>query len=225
VLDMPTFLSIGSGAGIAYATAERFAKEGFRIVFSARNAGKLQQLAQRLEAKGYKVSARTVNADDPKSVAALITDVERDIGSVDVLHYNVASLRVANIINQPPDTFIPDLAVNIGGALVATQAVLKKMFERRSGSILLTGGGYSLQPSPEHLTLSIGKAGLRALQQALFEPLKQQGVHIASVMVMNSVMPDSKDAEAIGEHFWKLHSQPSGSWTQEVKYSSGSSGA
>jgi short-subunit dehydrogenase len=217
---MPTLLSIGSGPGIAYATAERFAKEGFRIVFSARNAAKLQQLAQRLAAKGYKVNARSVHADDPKSVAALIADVERDTGSIDVLHYNVASLRIANITEQPPDTFIPDLAVNIGGALVATQAVLKKMLERRSGTILLTGGGYSLEPSPEHLTLSIGKAGLRALQQALFEPLKQQGVHIASVMVMDTVMPDSKDAEAIGEHFWKLHNQPSGSWTQEVKYSS-----
>jgi short-subunit dehydrogenase len=217
---MPTFLSIGSGPGIAYATAERFAKEGFRIVFSARNAAKLQQLAQRLEAKGYKVNARSVHADDPKSVAALIADVERDTGSIDVLHYNVASLRVANITDQPADTFIPDLAVNIGGALVATQAVLKKMLERRSGSILLTGGGYSVQPNPEHLTLSIGKAGLRALQQALFEPLQQQGVHIASVMVMATVMPDSKDSEAIGEHFWKLHNQPTGSWTAEVEYSS-----
>jgi short-subunit dehydrogenase len=217
---MPTFLSIGSGPGIAYATAERFAKEGFRIVFSARHAAKTQQLAQRLEAQGYEVNARSVNADDPKSVAALIADVERDTGSIDVLHYNVASLRKANITEQPSDTFIPDLAVNIGGALVATQAVLKKMLARRSGTILLTGGGYSLEPSPDHLSLSIGKAGLRALQQALFEPLKQQGVHIASVMVMDTVTPDSKDAEAIGEHFWKLHNQPSGSWTQEVKYSS-----
>ena len=222
---MATFLSIGSGPGIAYATAERFAKEGFQIVFSARNAAKTQQLAQRLEALGYKVNARSVHADDPKSVAALIADVERDTGSVDVLHYNVASLRAANITDQPAETFIPDLAVNIGGALVATQAVLKKMLARRSGTILLTGGGYSLQPNPERLTLSIGKAGLRALQQALFEPLKQQGVHIASVMVMETVLPDSKDAEDIGEHFWKLHNQPSGSWTQEVQYSSASSGA
>jgi hypothetical protein len=44
-------------------------------------------------------------------------------------------------------------------------------------------------------------------------------------MVMETVLPDSKDAEDIGEHFWKLHNQPSGSWTQEVQYSSASSGA
>jgi short-subunit dehydrogenase len=217
---MKTFLSIGSGPGIAYATAERFAKEGFRIVLSARTAAKTQQVAERLEAKGYKATARSLNSGDPNAVAALITELERDYGSIDVLHYNVASLRRANITDQPLDTFVPDLAVNIGGALAATQTVLKKMLERRSGTILLTGGGYALEPNPERLSLSIGKAGLRALTLGLFEPLKAQGVHIASVMVMDTVLPDSKDAAAIAEHFWKLHNQPTGSWTAEVKYSS-----
>jgi hypothetical protein len=28
-----------------------------------------------------------------------------------------------------------------------------------------------------------------------------------------------KDAAAVTEHFWQLHSQPKGSWTAEVKYS------
>jgi NADP-dependent 3-hydroxy acid dehydrogenase YdfG len=217
---MKTFLSIGSGPGLAYATAERFAKEGFRIVFSARTATKTQQLAERLEAKGHKAIARTVNSADPNSVAALITELERDFGSIDVLHYNPAAMRKATITEQPLDTFIPDLALNIGGALAATQTVLKKMSERRSGSILLTGGGYALEPNPERISLSIGKAGIRALTLGLFEPLKALGVHIASVLVMNTVLPESADAGAIGDQFWKLHNQPVGSWTAEVKYSS-----
>ena len=37
---MKTFLSIGSGPGMGMATAERFAKEGFQIVLSARDAAK-----------------------------------------------------------------------------------------------------------------------------------------------------------------------------------------
>ena len=39
---MKTFLSIGSGPGMGMATAERFAKEGFQIVLSARDAAKTQ---------------------------------------------------------------------------------------------------------------------------------------------------------------------------------------
>jgi short-subunit dehydrogenase len=214
---MKTFLCIGSGPGISYATAERFAREGFQIVFSARNAEKSRQLADRLVAKGYKADVRTVDAADPKSVAALIAGVEQDLGSVDVLHYNVASLRSANITEQAQDTFIPDLAVNIGGALVATQAVLKKMSERRSGTILLTGGGYAVAPNPERISLSIGKAGIRALAYGLFESLKEKGVHIGTIAVLAAVYAESKEVEAIGDHFWKLHNQPVGSWTVEVQ--------
>ena len=59
--------------------------------------------------------------------------------------------------------FVVSTTVNIGGALVAAQAVAPKMSERGLGTILLTGGGFALQPLPDYLSLSIGKAGIRAL--------------------------------------------------------------
>jgi len=51
---MKTFLSIGSGPGMGYATAARFAREGFQIVLSARNPTKTRGLADRLKATGYR---------------------------------------------------------------------------------------------------------------------------------------------------------------------------
>jgi len=214
---MKTFLSIGSGPGMGMATAERFAKEGFQIVLSARDAAKTQKLADELKSKGYKAEARTVDAGDPSSVAALIANVEK-LGSIDVLHYNAAAIRKATLEEQPRDTFVSDLAVNIGGALVASQAVVPLMSARGSGTVLLTGGGLALEPSPEYLSLSIGKAGIRTLALSLFESLKEKGIHVATVTVAALVSPGSKDATAVAEHFWQLHSQPEGSWTPEVKY-------
>ena len=201
------------------ATAERFAQEGFRVILSARNADKTQELAEQLKAKGFKAEARAVDTSDPSSVAALIDGVERDYGAIDVLHYNAASMRQATLADQPRDTFVSDLAVNIGGALAATQAVAQKMLESRSGTILLTGGGFALSPNPDDLSLSIGKAGIRALAHGLFETFKEKGVHIATVTVAAVVAPGSQNAKAIGEKFWQLHNQPSGAWTAEATYS------
>jgi NADP-dependent 3-hydroxy acid dehydrogenase YdfG len=215
---MKTFLSIGSGPGMGFATAERFAKDGFQVILSARNTAKTQELADQLNAKGYRVQVRTVDASDPSSVASLIGEVERQVGSIDVLHYNAASMRQATLAEQPRDTFVSDLSINIGGALAAAQAVLASMTERNSGTILLTGGGYSLQPNPDFLSLSIGKAGIRALTHGVFESLKEKGIHVATVTVAAAVAPGSKEAEAVAEHFWQLYSQPKGSWTSEVKY-------
>ena len=127
-------------------------------------------------------------------------------------------MRKATIEEQPLDTFVSDLAVNIGGALAAAQAVVPNMSKRGSGTILLTGGGYALEPNPEFLSLSTGKAGIRALAHGLFDAMKQKGIHVATVTVAAAVTPGSKNAEAVGEHFWQLHNQPKGSWTAEVKY-------
>ncbi|SFV29701.1 SDR family NAD(P)-dependent oxidoreductase [Hyphomicrobium facile] len=215
---MKTFLSIGAGPGMGFATAERFAKEGFRVVLSGRNKAKAEELATQLKANGYDADARSVDASDPASVVSLIAQMEKEFGAIDVLHYNAASMRKATIAEQPLDSFNSDLAVNVGGALVAAQAVAAKMGERGSGSILLTGGGFALEPSPEYLSLSIGKAGIRALALGLFENLKAKGVHVATVTVAAFVNPGSKDAQAVAEEFWKLHSQPKGAWTVEAIY-------
>ena len=140
------------------------------------------------------------------------------IGSVDVVHYNAASIRKATVSEQPRATFVQDLAVNVGGALVATQAVTQQMSERRSGTILLTGGGLSLAPNSELISLSIGKAGIRALTLGTFESLKRKGIHVATVTISTPVAPDSEAAEAVAECFWQLHSQPIDKWTAEVMY-------
>src|SRR6476620_7322523 len=135
---MKTFLSIGAGPGMGFATAERFAKEGFRVVLAARSSARTHELAERLISKGYNASARTVDASDPKGLVDLIAEVQKQHGSIDVLHYNAASMRKASLSEQPRDSFNGNLAVNIGGALVAIQAVAQKMEEQRSGAILLT---------------------------------------------------------------------------------------
>jgi NAD(P)-dependent dehydrogenase (short-subunit alcohol dehydrogenase family) len=215
---MKTFLSIGAGPGMGFATAERFAKEGFQIVLAARSAAKTQQLADQLKSKGHKADARTVDSGDPESVAKLVAEVEKQYGSIDVLHYNAASMRKAALAEQPRSSFVDDLAVNIGGALVAAQTVAPKMEERKSGAILLTGGGLALAPNPDYLSLSIGKAGIRALAIALFETFREKGIHVATLTIAAAVAPESKEAASVAEHFWRLYSQPKGAWTAEAQF-------
>ncbi len=214
---MKTFLSIGSGPGLGFATAARFARQGFQVTLSGRNPAKARELASRLKEESCRAEGRAVDAADPESVAELIGDVQRQFGSIDVLHYNTASMRKGTLTEQPRDTFGEDLAVNIGGALVAAQTVALEMAQRRSGTILLTGGGYSLTPNPQFISLSIGKAGIRALTLGMFESLERQGVHIATVTV-EVALKEFRQAEAVAELFWQLHSQPIGMWTAEVKY-------
>jgi NAD(P)-dependent dehydrogenase (short-subunit alcohol dehydrogenase family) len=215
---MKIFLSIGAGPGMGFATAERFAKEGFQVVLAARSVARTQELVDRLIRNGYRASVREVDSSDPKSVAQLVADVQQQHDAIDVLHYNAASMRKATLSEQPRDSFNDDLAVNIGGALVAAQAVAPKMEKQNSGAILLTGGGFALAPSPDYLSVSIGKAGIRALAHGLFEPFRAKGIHVATVTVCAFVSPGSKEASSVAEQFWHLYSQPKNCWTVESNY-------
>ena len=93
---MKTFLSIGSGPGIGIATAERFAREGFRIVLTSRDVEGLSERARHLEAKGYVVEVKAVDAGDLASVSALIRETEAQFGPVNV------TLRVVRTSKRTP---------------------------------------------------------------------------------------------------------------------------
>lgn len=215
---MKTFLSIGSGPGIGAATAKRFAKEGYRVVLTSRDSSKLARTAKELVDKGFVVETRSVDAGDLLGVAALVHEVEATFGAIDVLHFNSASMRASTIEQQPAVTFVPDLTVNIAAALVAVQEVSRGMLARRSGSILLTGGMFAITPVADYLSLSIGKAGLRALAQALFAPFREQDVHIAMVTVATLVAAESAEARGVAESFWELHDSSPEVWTPEAIY-------
>lgn len=215
---MKTFLSIGSGPGMGQATAERFAKEGFRVILTSRDVTNLAARSADLRAQGYAVESKPVDAGKLDNVVAVVRDSEAEFGAIDVLHFNSASMHPTNIENQSAEGFVSDLTINIGAAFVATQEAAKGMLRRGSGTILLTGGALALKPHPDYLSLGVGKAGVRNLVYGLFDRFKERGVHIASVTVGTLVAAGSRETNEIADAFWHLHSAPRESWLAEVLY-------
>jgi short-subunit dehydrogenase len=215
-------LMIGVGPGIGLATAERFAREGFDLVLASRNPERFEPEIARIRATGVQVTPKTVDAADPAAVDRLVQAYADDI---EVLHYNAAALRYAGdhlaleLIDELAVAQIDtDITVNITSALAAVHAALPAMRRRKAGAILLTGGGLALHPFAQLLTLSVGKAGIRTLAQALFEPAKADGVHVATVTVAASVAPNSTTAAAIAERFWSLYASAPADWAWDDLY-------
>lgn len=212
----PVFLGIGVGSGIGLSTAIRFAKSGFRPVLAARNVEALEPLAHEiLTLSGQKSETVAVDAADPDQVIALANRYGTDVR---VLHYNAAVLRAQRLQDQSIESLGSDIQVNVSGALLAIKAFAPYLVANGSGTILLTGGGLAIAPSSDYLTLSVGKAGIRCIAQALFPDLAAQGVHIATLTIAKGIAPRSEDAEAIGEAFWKLHQQPLAQWEWEAHF-------
>lgn len=219
---MKTYLLIGAGPGIGLATAERFAVEGYRVVLAARNTKRLEDFAQRLRLNGHQIETARVDAIDSAAVAALV----REVGSqLTVLHYNAGvlhydesgQLQTRRIEDESIDSLGSDITVNLTSALAAIKTAAQVM--GRQGTILVTGGGFGIEPTADFLNISVAKAGLRAATKALFPVMQKQGIHIATVTVATLVSPGSLHCPAIAEAFWKLHAQEKTDWSWEILYS------
>jgi NAD(P)-dependent dehydrogenase (short-subunit alcohol dehydrogenase family) len=105
-------------------------------------------------------------------------------------------------------------AVNVVGAITAV-AQLGPRHGRAGAGTIPTGG--MPEPLPGATSLSLGKAGVRALAKLIARAYEPLGVHVATVTVAGAVAPRSAfDPDEIAEEYWRRHAQPAGSWEREV---------
>jgi short-subunit dehydrogenase len=215
-------LIIGAGPGIGLSTARTFLGQGFRAVIASRNSGKLARHADEMLGKSDAYSIQVVDAKEPTQIAQLVART-----NADVLHYNAGvvryntdgTLKMTSLADFATEDITADIQVNLSSALVAIQAAMPGMKAKGGGTILLTGGSLATNPHSDLLTLSAGKAGLRASARALFEPLRALNIHVGLVTVSVLVSAGSDEAADVARACWDLHSQAKEDWSWETVYS------
>ncbi|WP_322050651.1 SDR family NAD(P)-dependent oxidoreductase [Paraburkholderia bannensis] len=221
---MKTYLVIGAGPGIGLGTAQKFASEGYRVVLAARSDARLQGAMAALRETGADVSFAQVDASDAQAVTQLVQRFGEELA---VLHYNAGVLHYDNdgaLQASPLDkldisALVGETAVNLTSALAAIKAG-RDALAKRGGTILVTGGGFGIEPNADFINISVAKAGIRAAVKALSEPFRSLNIHLATVTVSTLVTPNSEKSREIGEAFWSLHKQAdSASWDWETIFS------
>jgi len=210
-------LIIGAGPGLGLAIAQRFAREGGPVTLIARSRRTLDEGVAALAASLAPVLAITADATDEAALVEAIAAASERFGTPDALIYNAAVIRADSVGQLTADEHLKAWNVNVVGALRAAATVGPSMARRGHGSIILTGG----MPVPDagHVSLSLGKAGIRAVTEMLDQHYGRHGVHAATVTVAGAIAPGTDfDPADIAEHYWRLHAQVPGQWEREVMY-------
>jgi NAD(P)-dependent dehydrogenase (short-subunit alcohol dehydrogenase family) len=210
---------VGAGPGIGLAVAHRFAKEGYRPVLMARRVERLDALAAHMHAAGIDVFTIGADAAEPGAMEWAFQEIREKVGPVDVLIYNAAAATPAPPTALDPELLVKDFRTGVVGALACVQQVAEPMRAAGRGTIILTGGGFAIQPMAAMASLGVSKAGIRNLAHSLAEELGPSGIHVATVTVMGQVKPGTPfDPDRIAEVYWELHQQPQDSWKTEVQF-------
>lgn len=178
---------VGMGGGIAFGVARKFGKENFIVAMVGRNGKKLREYKDMLEADGIKSEFYIGNAADEFSLKDALKRIEEELGTPDVLLYNVANIKGVNLLDDTTEGMIHDFKMNVIGAVISTKEVIPGMKKRGSGCILLTGGGFALYPDPNYASLGIGKAGIRNLALSLSKAVEGSGIIVGTVTVCGIV--------------------------------------
>jgi len=216
-MTRPLAIIAGVGPGIGAAVARAFSAEGYAVALLARRREVLEALAYQLS----DASIWTVDLGDPSAVASVIGQITADHGAPDVLHYNAAGWHESDPLVLDPAVFTADLSLCATGALAAIQAVVAAMQAKGGGTLLFTGGGLALHPEygGDVVSLTAGKAAMRAMVLALAPKLAERGIHAATVTVTGTVAPGTPfDPDLIAASFMALHKQSRQDWQVEVVF-------
>jgi NADP-dependent 3-hydroxy acid dehydrogenase YdfG len=206
---------IGAGAGIGQAVARRFAREGQPVALVARTKETVSAGAEALAALGVRALPLTADAADETALRAALDSAAAELGEPEVVVYNAAVIRPDTVGELPLREHLDTYAVNVLGALTAAAHTLPAMARRGRGTFVVTGGMPEMKP--QYASLSLGKAGVRALVELLDAEYGPSGVHVATVTVRGVVAPGTAfDPDDIAEHYWRLHTQPRERWEREV---------
>lgn len=175
-------LVLGAGPGVGSAAAARFRRAGHRVVLLARNAERLDALAERLRAEPLGtpgadgpaaddqaeyggVATVAVDLTDPAAVTDAVARVGAAQGRIDVLHFNPSAFRMKDPLHLSVDELFADLALGLAPLLPAVQAA--RPYFADGARILVTGSAAADKPWHEAASLGVQKAALRNLVTSL----------------------------------------------------------
>jgi NAD(P)-dependent dehydrogenase (short-subunit alcohol dehydrogenase family) len=208
---------IGAGPGIGASVARRFAAAGMPVGLVARTGASIDTTRETLAGTGVAVAGATADAGQDDQLTAALDAITGKLGVPDALVYNAGLIRHDRPGELSRQQHVTAYAINVLGAMAGAVHVAPAMAAAGGGSILITGG--MPEPDPALTSLSLGKAGVRALTTLLASEYGPWGIHVATVTVGGAVAPGGPfDPDRIAEEYWRLHTQGPEAWDHEVLF-------
>lgn len=194
------------GPKLGFAMAKKFGENGFVVGLISRNESTLKERATLLQEQGIQVFYHTADAYDKDELEAAISALKKKMGIIDVLFYNAAGMKRKNLLSEETEDLVKDFRLNVAHVFHSVKYLLDDLRQTK-GAVLLTGGGFSLNPNNEFGSLSLGKAGLRNLALQLNEALKEDDIYVGTLTINGHIQEESNlySPSILANMFWEMY--------------------
>ena len=233
-------IPVGARWGIGGAVAQKFAKEGFFVVLTTRNAANASGLEQAIQEQGGEGMIVELDLVSHDSISQAFAQIREQAGDPNVLIFNAGYLEGRDLPPEkellehiPVELFDTAQHISSRGPFLVAKEVLPTMRERGTGSFFISNNAASLR-GRKRLTgqsLYYPRVMMRTLAQVLTEEYSEHGVHVANVVIDGLIdspgtraLPIAQqrpevvmDPVQIAEAYYYLHTQDKSCWTHELQ--------
>ncbi len=170
-------LITGASQGIGAACAQRFAREGARVVLSDVDDAAGQVLA--LALKGTYVHC---DVGSKAQIDALIAKTLDLHGRIDVLVNNAGIFKAAPFLDVSEEDFDAVIRVNLKGSFLVAQAAARAMVAHKTqGSIINMSSVNAVLAIPSIASYNMSKGGINQLTRVAALALADHGIRVNAV--------------------------------------------
>lgn len=194
-------LVTGAAGGIGSAVVQTLAERGAVVAAVDRDAELLDQVVGKLIAEGLEVAACPADVTDSDDVERTVEKVERLLGPVEHLVNAAGVLRLGEAVGLSDDDWNATFAVNATGVFRMSRAVVRRMKQRRRGSVVTVASNAAGTPRMEMAAYAASKAAATMFTKSLGLEVARYGIRC------NVVAPGSTDTPMLSS-LWHDASGP-----------------
>lgn len=166
----------GAGSGIGRATAERFVREGARVLVADISGERARDTCRSL---GSAAVPLQVDVSDAGAVRAMVEQAVEVFGAIDVLYSNAGIAEAVKPLAEITlDEWDRIIDVNLKAFFVCAQAVAPRMRSAGGGSMIVTASIAGRRPRPGMAAYVASKSGVIGLARALAIELAQDQIRV-----------------------------------------------
>jgi NADP-dependent 3-hydroxy acid dehydrogenase YdfG len=173
----------GASSGIGKACAKHFAKEGARLIISARREDLLEELSNNLK-KTFATECYILKLDvkDSKAVQTAIEALPREWKDVDILINNAGLAKGVNKFYEDDIANWEEMIdTNIKGLLYVTHAITNGMIKRKSGHVINIGSTAGHEAYPKGHVYCATKHAVGAITKSLRMDVIDKNIKVSTV--------------------------------------------
>ncbi|UYQ92951.1 3-oxoacyl-[acyl-carrier-protein] reductase [Chitinophaga horti] len=182
LLENKVAIVTGASRGIGEAVALLFAEHGANVAFTYVSSDeKAKALEAKLIAKGVKAKAYKSNAGVFAECEALVNDVVKEFGTVDICVNNAGISKDNLLLRLSEDQWDEVMDINLKSVYNMTKLVIRPMMKARSGSIINMSSIIGVKGNAGQSSYAASKAGVIGFTKSIAAEVGSRNIRVNAV--------------------------------------------